>query len=353
VESCVLAAPRVYPICSAAMLYRTLGKTGWKVSAIGFGAWGIGGQWGTVAADVAHDTIKAAHDAGINFFDTADIYGEPEGRSEELIGDALRPVRDRVILATKVGNWGSRYGQPVPMKHPANIELCCDASLHRLKTDYIDLYQCHMRFPPDVSVFLEAFERLVRRGKIRAGGISTDSAEVVERFNRDGTCAAVQLDYNILDRSAETALLPYCQQNNIGVIARRPLATGLAAGKFTPTTRFSDSIRAGWNDGEEHKEFLKRVQAVERLRFLERPGRTMAQAALQFVISHPAVTVAIPGAKTADQARANAAAGGSTITADELNHVRTLAPVRQPAPARQPAVMRLARRVAKRVLGRL
>lgn len=332
------------------MLYRTLGKTGWKVSAIGFGAWGIGGQWGAVDGAAARDTINAAFEAGINFFDTADIYGEPEGRSEELLGDALHGVRDRVILATKVGNWGSRSGKPVPMTRPANIESCCDASLRRLKTDYIDVYQCHMRFPPDVGVFLDAFERLKRQGKIRAGGISTDSDEVVERFNRDGTCAVVQMDYNILDRSAEVALLPYCERNGIGVIARRPLATGLATGKFSRSTQFEDSIRAAWNHGAERDAFIARLQIVESLRFLERPGRTMAQAALQFVISHPAVTVAIPGAKTVEQARANALAGDSVLGPDELERAQTLSPVPDQATARRRGLIGFARRVAKRIL---
>ena len=332
------------------MLYRTLGRTGWQVSVIGLGTWGIGGQWGEVAADAAIGTVKAAHDAGVTFFDTADIYGEPQqGRSEELLGEALRPVRDRVFIATKVGNWGSRFGQAVPMTHPTHVELCCDASLHRLRTDYIDLYQCHMRFPPDVDVFLDAFDRLVKRGKIRAGGISTDSLEVVEQFNPRGTCAAVQLDYNILDRSAEVDLLPYCQRNGIGVIARRPLATGLATGKFTASSRFEDSIRHGWNSGDERGAYLRRLETVDKLRFLERPGRPLTLAALQFVISHPAITVAIPGAKTAEQARSNALAGDDAMAADEVERVREASPIHAPEKS---GPLDSAKRLAKKVLGR-
>ena len=319
------------------------------MSAIGFGAWGIGGQWGAVPTDLAIATVKAAFDAGITFFDTADIYGEPEGRSEELLGEALRPVRDRVVIATKVGNWGGRVGCAVPMTHPTNIVLCCDASLHRLRADHIDLYQCHMRFPPDVHVFLEAFERLVQQGKIRAGGISTDSLEVVERFNRLGNCGAVQLDYNLLDRSAEQGLLPYCQRNEIGVIARRPLASGLATGKFNASSRFGDSIRAGWNDGDDRRQFLAHLEVMEKLRFLERPGRTVAQGALQFVISHPAVSVAIPGAKTPDQARSNAAAGGAALPQDELGQVRALAP---PPRGQSSGKLRSARRLIRSLMGR-
>lgn len=332
------------------MIYRTLGRTGIQVSAIGFGAWGIGGQWGDVPAELAIATVVAAFDAGITFFDTADIYGEPEGRSEELLGEALRAVRDRVVVASKVGNWGSRYGHAVPMAHPANVELCCDASLHRLRTDRIDLYQCHMRFPPDVGVFLEAFEKLKKKGKIRAGGISTDSLQVVERFNRDGACASVQLDYNLFDRSAEQDLLPYCQRSGIGAIARRPLASGLATGKFDASTRFSDSIRGGWNEGDERRQFLARLQVMEKLRFLERPGRSMAQAALQFVVSHPAVTVAIPGARTPEQARANAAAGAARMPDDELERVRQAAPAA--ALVQRTGALRSAKRLLRRLVRR-
>jgi myo-inositol catabolism protein IolS len=333
------------------MLYRTLGKTGWQISAIGFGAWGIGGQWGPVDDSSALQTVRAAHEAGVTFFDTADIYGEPQGRSEELLGRALHPVRDQVHIATKVGNWASRFGHIIPFTHPSHIELCCDASLGRLKTDHIDLYQCHVRFPPDPDIYLDAFEALRRKGKIRAGGISTDSLRVVREFNRRNSCFTVQLDYNILDRTAENGLLPYCRENGIGVIARRPLATGVATGKFSRETQFSDAMRRGWNTGSEREEFLRRAEIVEQLRFLERPGRTMAQAALQFALAHPAVSVAIPGARTPEQARANAAAADSTLDPAELERVRALSPI--PAEKKSENLRRRLTSLPRRVLRKL
>ncbi|MCS7187910.1 MAG: aldo/keto reductase [Armatimonadota bacterium] len=302
------------------MQYRVLGKTGWQVSVIGLGTWNIGGQWGEVDDRTAITTIWRAFECGVNFFDTADAYGEPPGRSEELLGKALQGIREEVFIATKVGNWARRHGHPLPYTSTLHIIACCHASLYRLRTDYIDLYQCHIGNPTnaEVDVFLEAFERLKEQGKIRAYGISTNSLEALQRFNKLGTCATCQLDYSILNRAPERDLLPYCQERNIGVIVRGPLAKGVLAGKFTPDTIFTDEVRRSWNEGQRREKFLKQLQIVERLRFLERDNRTMAQAALQFVLSHPAVSCAIPGAKSPQQAEANASAGDGTLTPEEL-----------------------------------
>ncbi len=302
------------------MQYRTLGKTGWKVSVIGLGTWNIGGQWGEVDDRTALATIWKAYECGVNFFDTADAYGEPPGRSEELLGKALQGIRHEVFIATKVGNWARRHGHPLPYTSPLHIIACCHASLYRLRTDYIDLYQCHIGNPTDaeIEVFLEAFDRLKEQGKIRAYGISTNSLDALQRFNKHGTCATCQLDYSILNRAPEKDLLPYCQEQNIGVIVRGPLAMGILSGKFTPDTVFTDEVRRSWNEGERRQRFLRRLEVVERLRFLERNGRTMAQAALQFVISHPAVSCTIPGAKSPQQAEMNAMAGDGILTPEEL-----------------------------------
>lgn len=309
------------------MLLRALGKTGWKVSAIGFGAWGLGGQWGPVEEATALGAIRAAHEAGVNFFDTADAYGLPPGLAEELCGRALQPVRAQVFIATKVGNWARRLGAGLAFKSPFDIYLCCDASLHRLRTDYLDLYQCHLGDLKEPIVFLEAFERLVARGKIRAYGVSTNAVETARAFHRDGRCAAVQTDYSFLNRAAEKELFPFCQQNGIGVIARGPLGKGVCTGKFTPQTRFTDEVRQSWNGGPGREKFLQGVALTEKLRFLERPGRTLAQAALQFVLAHPAVSTTIPGAKNPAQARANAAAGDAGLAPQELEKVRGLTAV--------------------------
>ena len=170
-------------------------------------------------------------------------------------------------------------------------------------------------------MFLEAFERLKERGKIRAYGISTNSPEVLRRFNRDGKCASAQINYSILNQSAVRDILPYCQQHDIGTLIRGPLAQGLLAGKFSPETRFEDSVRSGWNEGAGRERFLANLQQVERLRFLGREGRTMAQAALQFVLAHPAVTCAIPGAKNTAQAESNATAADGALSREEVERI--------------------------------
>ncbi len=308
------------------MQYRMLGKTGWQVSVIGLGTWNIGGQWGEVDDRTALATIWRAYECGVNFFDTADAYGEPPGRSEELLGKALQGIRHEVFIATKVGNWARRHGHPLPYTSPLHVIACCHASLYRLRTDYIDLYQCHIGNPTDaeIDVFLAAFERLKEQGKIRAYGISTNSLDALQRFNKHGTCATCQLDYSILNRVPERDLLPYCQENNIGVIVRGPLAMGILSGKFTPDTVFTDDVRRSWNEGERRERFLRRLQVVEKLKFLEKGGRTMAQAALQFVLSHPAVSCAIPGAKSPQQAEANAKAGDGSLTDEELKAINEI-----------------------------
>ena len=306
------------------MQYRTFGKTGWQISTIGFGAWNIGGQWGDVTEQQAFETIRAGYDAGINFFDTADAYGNPPGRSEKLIGRALRDVRDDVCIATKVGNFLRRAGHPLDYSHPQQVELCCDASLHRMGLDHIDLYQCHIGTLTEPDVFLEGFERLIEQGKIGAFGISTNDVNVVRAFNRDDRCAAVQLDYSLVNRKPEDELLPYCQQQNLGVIVRGPLAQGVASGKYSAEDTFDDQVRSGWNEGKRRQRFIEQVQMMDKLRFLGNDQRTMAQAALQFVLAHPAVSVAIPGAKSPDQVRANAAAADGGLSDDEYQQAQQI-----------------------------
>lgn len=305
------------------MEYRTLGKTGWRVSVIGLGTWNNSGQWGEVDEQAAIDTVAAAVDAGVNFIDTADAYGDPQGLSEQRVGRALRSIdRDKVIVATKVGNWAARHGHRLPYTHPNHVVGCCHASLYRLGLDHIDLYQCHLGGGEHRDVFLEAFDRLLDEGLIRAFGVSTHDPKVVEAFNVDGKCAACQLDYSLINREPEKDLLPSCRQAEIGTIIRGPLAKGILSGKYSAESRFDDSVRAGWNEpGPKRDAFLAGLQTAEKLRPLAHEGRTMAQAALQFIAAHDAVSTIIPGAKSPEQARANAAAGEGKLTDAELESV--------------------------------
>ena len=302
------------------MLYRTFGKTGWHVSAIGMGTWNIGNQWGEIDDATAWATIRAAFDHGINLFDTAESYGIPNGLSEERLGAALAGLRHRVHVVSKIGHWGKRTGQGVPKTSVDMIRLCCHASLGRLGTDWLDVVLCHEGDIADPSVYLEAFEVLKQRGRIRAYGISTNDLEVLKRFNVHGTCDVVEVNYSLLNRVPEQALLPYCEAHDIAVLVRGPLRRGLLAGKYDLDTVFADTVRERWNAGQPGRaEYEQDIAQVQRLRALLAPGPEMVTAALRYAISHPVRPVAIPGCKSPAQAAMNAAAGERALTVPEIN----------------------------------
>lgn len=300
------------------MIYRGFGNLGWQVSAVGLGTWNLGNQWGAVDDDTAHATVSAALDAGMNLIDTADAYGIPYGLSEERVGAALGRRRHEVFLVSKVGNWARRDGHPLDYGHPSAIRLCCHASLGRLRTDWLDVLLCHEANLADPSVYLDGFEQLRAEGRVRAYGISTDSLEVLERFNQHGTCAVVEVNYSLLARGAEERLLPYCAEHGIAVLLRGPLAMGLLSGRYGAGHRFDDTVRGGWHGNERGQaEFERKVALVERLAQTVAPGEAMIQAALGYVIGDPSAPVAIPGAKSPAQARVNAGGGARLLSADE------------------------------------
>jgi len=310
------------------MLYRDFGTTGWKVSAIGLGTWNIGNQWGEVDEVTSFATVRAAHEAGVNLYDTAESYGVPNGLSEERLGRALVGIRHQVYVVSKVGHWGERTGQGVPKTTPDMIRLCVFASLGRLHTDWLDVVLCHEPDIEDPSVYLEGFEAMRQAGYVRHYGISispNNSLELLKRFNADGNCSVVEMEYSMLNRAPESELLPYCQEHGIAVLVNMPLRQGLLSGKYTAASVFTDSVRSAWNKGEAQRErFEREVAAVERLKATVKPGNEMVTAALRYVISQPAAPVAIPGAKSAEQARMNAAAGERTLTAGELRSLKAL-----------------------------
>jgi myo-inositol catabolism protein IolS len=300
------------------MLYRDFGKTGLKVSAIGLGTWNIGNQWGEIDEDTALATVHAALDHGVNIIDTAESYGIPCGLSEERLGRALKGKRDRVHIITKIGRWGRRSGQMVPMTTVDMVRLCVHASLYRLQTDYIDVLLCHEGKIEDPSLYLEAFELLKQQGTIGAYGISTDKPEVLERFNAQGTCDVVELDYSLLNRKPEKTMLPYCQEHSIAVVARGPLGKGLLTGKYSAESVFTDTVRSEWYATDRDREKLaSKLAKVERLKAGLAPGDDMVSTALRYVISHPCQPVTIPGAKSPAQAAMNASAGAISLTANQ------------------------------------
>lgn len=301
------------------MLYREFGSTGWQVSAIGMGTWNIGNQWGELDDATAWATVRAAFDAGMNLFDAAESYGIPNGLSEMRLGEALSGIRHQVYVVTKIGHWGIRTGQGVPYNTVDMIRLSCHACLHRLRTDWVDVMLCHVADIDDPSIFLEAFDGLQQEGRIRRYGISTNDLEVVKRFNVDGNCSVVEVDYSLLNLQPEEEFLPYCAENGIAVLVRGPLRQGLLAGKYDLETEFADSVRAPFNVGGDRREAYERdIAGVERLKQVVQPGEEMVTAALRFTISHAAEPVSIPGCKSPEQARANAAVGDRKLTDDEM-----------------------------------
>ncbi|NKB69308.1 MAG: aldo/keto reductase [Candidatus Latescibacteria bacterium] len=304
------------------MLYRDFGRTEWQVSAIGLGTWNIGNQWGRVEESTAWATVRTAFDRGMNLFDTAESYGTPNGLSEERLGRALVGIRHQVYLVSKIGNWGKRTGAGVPKDTVDLIRLCAHASLHRLRTDYHDVLLCHEGDIEEPTVYLDAFETLRTEGRLRFYGISTNSLDVLKRFNAAGNCAVVQVDYSLLNRKPEEDLLPYCQEHGIAVMVRGPLAKGLLSGRYTRESVFSDEVREDFNEGgAQRAKYETQLEQVERLAKIVPPGPEMVRRALQFVISHPSNPVAIPGSKSPEQAVANAAAGTDALGADQVDQL--------------------------------
>ena len=310
---------------------RRFGKTGWRVSPIGFGAWAIGGSWGDVPMEDAKATLHAALDAGTTFVDTADVYGD--GRSERIVRDVLTERGgDRPLVATKAGR---RLDPHVASGYTAEaLEAFVDRSLSNLGTDRIDLLQLHcppteVSYRPEVFVALEA---LVGKGQLRHYGVSVEKVEEALKAIAYPGVVSVQIIYNMFRQRPADLFFREALANDIAVIARVPLASGLLTGKMTGQTRFAaDDHRAFNRHGEAFDvgetfagvPFDVALEAVERLRPLVPGGATMAQFALKWILAHEAVTVAIPGARTPEQARANAGAEAlAPLSPETLSAVR-------------------------------
>src|ERR1039457_3644921 len=322
----------VQPECYARMGMgnRAFGKTGWRVSRVGLGCWQFGGAimrdgkpegWSGISDEESTATIKRAVELGINFFDTADMYGG--GRSEEVLGRTLKEIghRDRHYIATKAGFWHDDQEHRTHNESKDYILRACDASLRRLQTDHIDLYQCHLWHTEHWTEFLDAFETLQKQGKIRFYGVSTNRFNMIRHFDERKHLASVQANYNLLDRQAEQDILPYCRERGIAFIARGPLARGKLSGRFTKNQKFeADDIRNQWLEDGNRESFERDVDTVDRLKpIAEKYGFTMAELAVKFVLTHVAVTTTIPGTKNRNQLERNVAASIlPPLTRDEL-----------------------------------
>lgn len=280
------------------MKYAQLGRSDLVVSRICFGCWQLSPKfWGEIDLEQWREALDVALDLGVNFIDTADAYGD--GFAESSLGDWLesRRCRDRVIIATKFYHNFEIPDERVPDTSYDYIIRECEASLKRLKTDYIDLYQIHawdpLTRPEEVAA---ALIRLRKEGKVRWFGVSNLNADQIRMYAQYFEVTSLQPLYNMLDRQVEERELPLCLEKRIGVLTYSTLARGLLAGKYTPETTFSDH-RA--NNSRFQGETFKRIlDAVDNLRLLaEKHGLTVAQLAVRWVLTHPAVTTAIVGVK--------------------------------------------------------
>ncbi len=305
------------------MRLKRLGKTNLLVSEIGFGAWAISGRgYGPTDDKESMSALHRALDLGVNFIDTADIYGD--GHSEELIGRVLIERNDKeTFIATKFG-WDFYRDGGIRSNLKRNyISFALEKSLKRLKRDWIDIYQIHNSKPDDIerdNVY-ETLDELNKQGKIRFYGVSAYYIKDGISAIKTGKPETVQVIYNILEEEAEEKLFPLAIKNDIGIIAREPLAGGLLTGKYNENSKFPKTDhRRGWD-----KKFLEEgAGKVSKLEFLKKEGQTLIQSALKFSLSHKAVSVVIPGAKTVKQVEENISAAKAELSPHELERIRDL-----------------------------
>ena len=299
------------------MKTRRFGRTGREVSEVGFGSWAIGGgQWVEVEEDKALAALEAALDEGVTFIDTADVYGD--GRSEKLIAKVLRRRGGpRPFVATKLGK--RLPHQYVEGYTPENMASWVERSLEYLETDALDLVQLHCP-PTDLFYHQEVFaalDDLVSGGKIKAWGASVERLEEGLKAMEYPGCISLQVIFNILRQRPINSLFDVARKKDVAIIARVPLASGLLSGKFTKASTFDKADHRNFNRHGEAFDvgetfsgmpFEEGLQVVERIRPLVPEGATMAQFALRWILMFDAVSVVIPGARTAAQAQSNAMA---------------------------------------------
>ena len=307
------------------MEYRELGRTGWRVSSVSFGAWAIGGTWGRVSNDDSMAALHRAVDAGVNFFDTADVYGD--GRSEKLLAQLKRERKEKFFIATKAGRRLNPHTAEGYTKH--NLTAFVERSLNNLETETIDLLQLHCP-PAEVYYRPEVFgalDDLVRAGKLRFYGVSVEKVEEGLKAIEYPGVQSVQIIFNMMRQRPAELFFAEARRRKVGILARLPLSSGLLTGKFTADSVFErDDHRAFNRHGEEFDrgetfsglDFELGLKAVEALRPLTPPQWTMAQMALRWILMFPEVTCAIPGAKRPSQVEENIQAAGLPPLPDRI-----------------------------------
>lgn len=297
------------------MKYRKLGRTGFEISELGYGAWGIGGkQWQGATDDESLAALRRAIELGVNFIDTALAYGE--GHSEQLVGRVVRETKQRIYIATKVPPknqlWPARPGIGIGQVFPYDYVIrCTEKSLKNLAIETIDVQQLHVWNSEWIAAdeWQRAFEDLKKSGKARFVGVSINDHQPDSALDliKTGLIDTVQVIYNIFDQSPEASLFPLCQERNIGVIARVPFDEGSLTGTIREDSQFQPGeFRAFYFRGDRKKEVVEHVRALEQ--DLRGVDGTLAEVALRFCLSDPAVSTVIPGMRRIRNAESNAAA---------------------------------------------
>ena len=319
------------------MEHRTLGESDIKVSELAFGAWAIGGwQWGGTDSKDAVNAIETAVDHGMTTIDTAAVYGF--GLSEELVGKAIRGKRDKVQILTKFGlTWGEKKGEfffasqdnsgkdvdIYKYSSKAKVISDCDQSLKRLGTDFIDLYQIHW---PDkttpVSETMEAIEYLVKKGKIRAGAVCNYPQQLMIEAGKTYHIASNQVPYSMVNRSIENDIVPYCINNNIGILAYSPLQRGLLTGKIKHGHVFKEGDTRPGTIYYMEPNFSRIMKLIENLSEIASGlNVTLSQLVLNWTLRQPGITCALAGARNADQVLENVRAADFKLNNEEIARI--------------------------------
>ena len=314
------------------MNYRQLGRTPWRVSAVSFGAWAIGNAWGRVDSGESLQALHKAVDLGVNFFDTADVYGD--GHSERLLAQLKRERDEEIVVATKAGR---RLDPHTADGYNAdNLSQFIDRSLKNLAVETIDLLQLHCP-PTEVYYRPEVFgalDDLVRQGKIRYYGVSVETVEQALKAIEFPNVQSVQIIFNIFRQRPAGLLFKEAKRRRVGILARLPLSSGMLTGKFTARSEFEAEDHRSFNrHGERFDrgetfsgvDYETGLQAVEELRALVPAGTSLAQFALRWILMDEAVTCAIPGAKRPQQVEENVSAADlPPLSEDVMNKVKEL-----------------------------
>ena len=306
------------------MKYREFSDLGWKVSEIGIGCWAIGSEWGDVSVEDAKEALYSSIDNGINFFDTADVYGD--GRSEKIISEVLKNSNEQIYVATKAGRRLNPHN--ADGYNLKNIESFIDRSLSNLGVDIIDLVQLHCP-PSEICGKPETYEmmdEIVKKGKIKYYGVSVEKVSEALDAIQHPNVKSIQIIFNIFRQKPNEIFFQEAKKNNVAIIARVPLASGLLTGKMNNTSSFPKNDHRNYNIngdafdvGETFSgvDFSKGLEAVEELKKIKPEGFSLTDLSLKWILSHPEVTVVIPGAKNKIQAELN-------VKASELNEINSI-----------------------------